>query len=113
MITVDLATAVICFAAQCFPALVGADTPKGTWTLTPRIVLSEGYGGDVLQVHETGDKVYAIHRVWLGRPAERREHRLRSGTNHRVGVTAGCINVDPTVYGHLKACCLDQPLIIK
>ena len=64
-----------------------------------RYVQANGYGGDVLQFAETSSDILAIHRVWLGRPAEHRAERLASGdVLQRRSVTHGCINVDPAVY---------------
>ena len=48
MIIVNLAAASICFLNQCYPALVGPDTPVGKFKLERVITKAAGYGGDVL-----------------------------------------------------------------
>ncbi len=103
-VVVHLAAALLCTAGQCYPALVGPDTPTGTFPLVRRFVAAAGYGGDVLQYAETDRDLLAIHRVWLGRPAERRAERLAaSDPAQRRRVTHGCINVMPDVYDRLVA----------
>jgi hypothetical protein len=114
MIIVDLITATICFSGSCYPALVGPDTPRGEFSLVQRITSQEGYGGDVLQFHETKDAWYAVHRVWAERPSERRIRRLHSDDPaQRRTITKGCINVMPDVYEKLKACCTNEHIQIK
>jgi hypothetical protein len=104
IITVSLSAAVLCIAEACFPALLGAETPTGTFPLQQRIVSSEGYGGDVMQFAETPSAWFAVHRPWLGRPSERRMQRLTAGdASQRRHITGGCINVLPHVYERLKA----------
>lgn len=99
----SLSAAMICFAGTCSPVLVGKETPRGTFPLVQRFVQSPGYGGDVLQFHETARDVFAVHRVWLERPSERRAERLASpDAALRRGVTGGCVNVAPAVYEALK-----------
>lgn len=101
-LVVFLGSALLCLDTQCFPALVGKDTPTGVYALHRRYVQSEGYGGDVLQFMETADEVFAIHRVWLGRPEQRRGQRLaHSQAWQRRQITGGCINVTPEVYERL------------
>lgn len=96
---VFLASALICFADQCYPALVGNTTPVGHFPLYRREVQAKGYGGDVMQFLETDRDIFAIHRVWLGSPKQRRAQRLASGDPaQRRFVTNGCINVTPEVY---------------
>lgn len=46
----------------------------------------------------TDRDVYAIHRVWLQDPAQRRAWRLHHGTARDRHITAGCVNVAPAVY---------------
>lgn len=114
MVTVFLSKALICFSGVCYPALVGDDTKPGTYNMTPRFVVAEGYGGDVIQYDENERIVFAIHRVWEGRPSERRRQRLQSvDPSDRVGVTNGCINVTEEVYDLLYDCCSNGKLIIK
>lgn len=103
-IVVYLASALLCISAKCYPALVGPDTPVGIFPLARRYVQTKGYGGDVLQFAEDDRYVWAIHRVWLGRPAEHRLERLQgSDPERRKMVTHGCINVMPDVYERLLA----------
>ena len=47
MVLVDLATASICFLSQCYPALIGPDTPTGEFRLEQVRTQEAGYGGDV------------------------------------------------------------------
>ena len=101
-LVVFLASAQLCFNNQCYPVLVGKDTPTGVFPLHRRYVQTGGYGGDVMQFAETSSDVLAIHRVWLGRPAEHRAQRLASGDkSQRRLVTHGCINVDSAVYDRI------------
>lgn len=98
-VVVYLASALLCTAGQCYPALVGTDTPTGRFHLIRRFVQTPGYGGDVLQYAETDRDLLAIHRVWLGSPREHRAERLASGDPaQRRTITHGCINVTPDVY---------------
>jgi len=98
-VVVFLASALLCIDAQCYPALVGKTTPTGHFALHRRYVDAKGYGGDVMQFLETRRDIFAIHRVWLGRPRERRAQRLASGkVADRRFVTNGCINITSEVY---------------
>lgn len=102
LVTVSLTAAVICFAGQCHNALVGKDTPTGTFQLAQRYTSQAGYGGDVLQYKETATAVFAVHRVYTLAPRQRRPQRLASPVvADRQGVTGGCINVAPAVYDAL------------
>jgi hypothetical protein len=102
VITVSVKLALICFLQQCYPALVGGNTPKGDFTIRQRFVQTPGYGGDVLEFYEDDKYVYAIHRVWLLKPKERRAERLKSpAAKDRQSITNGCINVSPEVYDKL------------
>ena len=103
-IIVYLASALLCTAGQCYPALVGNDTPTGTFPLVRRYVAARGYGGDVMQFAETDRDLLAIHRVWLGNPLEHRAERLASADPAmRRTVTHGCINVMSEVYERIVA----------
>lgn len=104
MVVVDLSLAVICFAGQCYNALVGENTVPGTYELQRRIVIEEIYKGDVLQFDENETTWFAIHRIIPGRSTEQ-ENRRR--------VTAGCINVDDAVYEKLIDCCRNSTLLIR
>ena len=98
-IVVFLASAMLCLGNQCYPALLGKDTPIGRYPLIRRYVQASGYGGDVMQFADTPGGIMAIHRVWLGRPKEQRLQRLASDDPaRRRSVTNGCINVRPEVY---------------
>lgn len=113
MILVNLATASICFLNQCYPALVGPDTPAGQFRLEHVSTQEAGYGGDVLVFKESSDTVWAIHRVWLLDLRQRRLERLTSDKkSERTTVTLGCINVMPEVYEKLVACCRDGWLVV-
>lgn len=113
MVLVDLATATICFLNQCYPALVGPQTPTGQFRLEQVRTKEAGYGGDVILFNETQTSVFAIHRVWLLKPQQNRLQRLTSGkVSERVGTTLGCINVMPEVYDKLLDCCNRQLLTV-
>jgi hypothetical protein len=103
MIIVHLLAATICFLGQCHPALVGKKTPIGEFSLIHRYVVARGYGGDVLQFDKDKTGIYAIHRVWLGDPAEMRQLRIKSKNVRDRYITHGCINVEPNVYEQLLA----------
>lgn len=120
MIVVDVLLATICFsyqpgvAEECHPVLVGADTPHGEFIVNKRVTADPGYGGDVLQFHETMNGVFAIHRVYLLNPKEHRAERLRSSDPTARHITRGCINVEPVVYERLMDCCSrNEKLIVK
>jgi hypothetical protein len=112
-VIVDVAAAIICFASTCHPALVGKDTPKGEFQLTHYSTKDPGYGGDILVFKETETELFAIHRV-LDLPGQQRLARLRSPyAEHRITITAGCVNIDPVVYEELVNCCYKSKVIIK
>ncbi len=112
-VIVDVAAAIICFASSCYPALVGVDTPRGEFQLSPYTTSLPGYGGDVLVYKQEGRSIYAIHRV-LDIPGQQRLARLHSPhAEHRITVTAGCVNVDPEVYKELMDCCSTSKVTIK
>jgi len=112
-VLVDIAAAIICFAGTCHNALVGYDTPRGEYTLAPYSIIDPRYGGDLLVFKHDENGVYAIHRV-LDIPGQQRIARLRSPyAQHRVTVTAGCVNIEPEVYQELMDCCSTSKVIIK
>lgn len=114
MIVVSLAAASICFAGACYPALVGDNTPVGTFSLSRQLVQIPGYGDDLLVYREDARHVWAIHRVYTLNPGEDRVARLRSPqAERRRSVTKGCINVMPEVYERLVACCRNDILVIN
>jgi len=112
MILVNLMAATICFGGSCYPALVGTTTPPGTYSLTLRMTQQAGYGGDVLQFTDGGQRILAIHRLWLMNPEQKREVRIHSRKATDRVITNGCINVEPLVYEKLKSCCSGEPLVI-
>lgn len=113
-VLVNLATASICFLGQCYPALIGKTTPEGEFKLQQYRIEAPGYGGDVLGfARDSSGGVYAIHRVWTQIPKQRRAERLKGPVQDRVGITGGCINVDPEVYQKLIDCCSKGKLTIK
>ncbi|HEX7635763.1 MAG TPA: hypothetical protein VF427_10845 [Noviherbaspirillum sp.] len=113
MVVVSLALASICFSGGCYPALVGSNTPAGTFALSQRETSEPGYGGDLLVYREDDRHVWAIHRVITFNAGERRLDRLASAqAEQRRGVTKGCINVMPEVYRRLVDCCSNDVLVI-
>jgi len=114
MVVVSLAAASICFAGACYPALVGANTPTGTFNLSHYATVEPGYGGDILAYQEDRRYVWAIHRVYTLVPQEKRLERLASDRPElRRTVTHGCINVMPEVYEKLVDCCRKDVLVIQ
>jgi hypothetical protein len=112
-VVVDIATALICFASTCHNALVGVNTPRGDFTLAPYSIQDPRYGGDLLVFKHDKTGVYAVHRVF-DVPGQQRNARIRSPyAQHRITITAGCINVTPEVYDLLKDCCSGSKLTIK
>jgi hypothetical protein len=111
---VNLVLASICFAGECHPALVGDNTPTGTYTVSQRAIEAPGYGGDLLVFRENQRYLWAIHRVYTLNPDERRVERLASGRPElRRAVTHGCINVMPEVYRKIVDCCSKDVLVIN
>lgn len=119
MIIVNILLATICFTSKvndkltCHNALVGSDTPQGTYVVQQRLTDDAFYGGDVLQFLEDEKEVYAIHRVWLGRPYEHRERRIKSRDPKQRHITKGCINVEPEIYDVLVKEHSTDILVIK
>lgn len=116
---ISIALATICFTyngeEECHPVLLGKNsaTPRGEYILKKRITADTGYGGDVLQFHEDANGVYAIHRVWLLKPEQKRLERLKSTKVEDRYISSGCINVMPEVYKRLMDCCSYQQLKIE
>lgn len=76
-------------------------TPAGRYTVS---IGYDPHYGETLDVNEVQGKDWdiAIHRVWLGAPAEHRDARLRSPRTDDKHITYGCIDVDePTMQGLL------------
>ena len=117
MVEVILGLAMICFphqgAQQCHPVLIGDRTQVGEFRLQQRLTETPGYGGDVLQFLESDTEVYAVHRVWLGNPTQRRLERLANPDPRQRRITQGCINVAPEVYDLLVDCCSDKTISIR
>jgi hypothetical protein len=110
VIEVILASAVLCFADACYPALVGRDTPTGEFRLRLLSTPQRAYRGDVLAFHEDRAGIYAVHRP----PSERRRNILMGAPERgRRYVTDGCVNVDDAVYDRLRSCCDGQRIIIR
>jgi len=118
-ILINLALATICFTSNgvesCYPALLGKSTPTptGEFTVVQRMTSDPGYGGDVIQFHETPTSIYAIHRIWLLSPKQKRLERINSKKVEDRFISGGCINVMPDVYQKLLDCCMSERLIIK
>ncbi len=118
-VLVNLALATICFTHQgietCYPVLLGKNTPTpiGEFTLIRRYTKDAGYGGDVLQFHENSQTVFAIHRIWLLKPEQKRLVRIKSPRVEDHFISSGCINVEPEVYEMLVDCCSNDKLIVK
>lgn len=102
-LTLFLSKALLCTSMQCWPVLIGTATPVGEYSLQQRLTDDPGYGGDVLQFHETQNSVFAIHRVWTLRANETRSKRLKNPNPLARVITKGCVNVDPAVYDYLIA----------
>ena len=113
MVLVDIALALICFSGECHNALIGKNTPRGEYQIVHKITTDPGYGGDVLVFHETEKTEFAIHRVWLLKPEQKRLKRLASDNPKDRVITAGCVNVSSEVYDELVECCSDEKIIIK
>lgn len=112
-LVLNLSTALLCSALQCWPVLIGQSTPTGTFSLEQRLTDDLGYGGDILQFAEYPNYVFAIHRVWLLSPKQHRDKRLLSKNPKDRIITAGCINVDPEVYDTLVTEFSDATLRIE
>jgi hypothetical protein len=76
-------------------------TPAGRFTITRS---RDDALGELFDINELQgrDWTIAIHRVWLGRPAERRDARLRSEIEQDKHITNGCIDVDPSTMAQLS-----------
>ena len=112
-VVVDLTLATICFMSQCHPILFGKTTPVGEFQMIQRITADPGYGGDVIQFHETDTLAYSIHRTWNLKPQQNRNARYRSSVIKDRIISSGCINVEPAVYEQLVQCCSNSTLIVK
>lgn len=98
-VVASISLAVICIAHQCYPALMGKDTPVGQFEMYRAQITEPGYGGDVLVFKDMPNGVpFAVHRVYTRIPSQRRSERLRGPVEGRRGITGGCINVEVDVY---------------
>ena len=100
-IIVDTQTATACIQKTCYPVLIGKTTPKGTFGLQLSTTPDPLYKGSVLAFKSDSTGTYAIHRVWDGKPSERRNERLKGTVSDRL-ITNGCINVSDEVYAVFK-----------
>ena len=100
-IVVDVQSATACIQDECYPVLIGKNTPKGTYGLKLATTTEPHYKGSVLVFKEDTKGTYAIHRVWNGKPSERRNERLKGTVSDRL-ITNGCINVDDETYNKLR-----------
>lgn len=108
VIEVVITSALICFGGECYPALVGSDTPRGSFQTRLEATRLRGYGGDILTFHEDHAGRYAIHRTWQGR-----ETLYSAPPARRRTVTKGCINVTPEVYARLVECCAGAEVVVR
>jgi hypothetical protein len=75
-------------------------TPAGRYTVSSGFDPAYGTTLDVNEV-QGADWDIAIHRVWLGAPAEHRDARLRSPGGQDKHITYGCIDVDSATMQQL------------
>ena len=108
-VIVDTQTATACIQDECYPVLIGKNTPKGTYGLNLSITPDPLYKGSVLAFKSDSTGTYAIHRVWNGKPSERRNERLKGTVSDRL-ITNGCINVSDDTYEIFKS---HRKVIIK
>lgn len=115
----SIALATICFSFQgveeCHPVLLGKNipTPTGEFDMRKRLTNDPGYGGDVIQFHQNSDMVFAIHRVWMLKPEQKRMDRIKSKNIKDRFISSGCINMLPEAYQRLLECCIDQRLVVR
>lgn len=107
VIRVFLSKALICFLGQCYPALVGKDTPTGEFQVEHVYVSDVRFGGDAILFKEGPDGAFAIHI-----PTTTRRDALLDAED-REPVTLGCINVKREVINRLLECCLDHPMVVE
>ena len=108
-IVVDIQSATACIQDECYPVLIGKNTPKGTYGLNLSTTPDPLYKGSVLAFKSDSTGTYAIHRVWNGKPSERRNERLKGTVSDRL-ITNGCINVSDDTYEIFKS---HRKVIIK
>lgn len=110
-IILHLSTAMICFLGSCHPALVGVNTPVGTYTMTH--YKAEKFGGDVLVFYEDDKHIYSLHRLNEHPTQDRLNAMISRNPEDRKGLTDGGINVAPNIYEKLTICCSKYKLVIK
>ena len=108
-IVIDVQSATACIQDECYPVLIGKNTPKGTYGLNLSTTPDPLYKGSVLAFKSDSTGTYAIHRVWNGKPSERRNERLKGTVSDRL-ITNGCINVSDDTYEIFKS---HRKVIIK
>lgn len=113
MVLIKLAAALICFQGQCYPALVGNDTPIGEFPIVLTSTPYPGYGGDMLAFAQDSTGYYAIHRLYRLNPKQHRLQRIQSTNAKDRLITDGCVNIMPEVYERLKDCCSNEKLVIE
>lgn len=103
-VIVDTSKAELCFAdtKDCYPVLIGTTTPKGVFPLNLIATSKSGYGGEVIGFKQEKNFLFALHRVWLGKPHEQRLKRIASNKVADRIMTNGCINVEDAVYERLR-----------
>lgn len=102
LVTIFIGEALICYAGQCHPALLGPETPTGRYELVQRHVLAPGYGGVVIQFKETEKMIYAIHRPYsLDRKINRKKALRSTNPAFRRSISKGCVNVEDAVFEDL------------
>ncbi|EIC12760.1 murein L,D-transpeptidase [Kingella kingae] len=103
-VVVDTSKAELCFAdtQDCHRVLIGKTTPKGVFGLNIVQTSAPGYDGEVIGFKQDGDFLFALHRVWTRKPAERRLERIASNDVGQRIMTNGCINVSDEVYEKLR-----------
>lgn len=112
-VVVHIGAALLCIAQQCHPVLIGKNTPVGEFTMNQRLVSDPLYGGSVMQFDVKNNEVYAIHKLWLGKPKEKRRERIQSEKATDRVITNGCINVTDDVYNELVTNFQGQRLVIQ
>lgn len=112
-VVIELGAALICFMGQCYPALVGDNTPTGEFRFTYYSTETPGFGGTILVFKEGEHEVWGVHKV-INVPGQNRKQRLLTGiSDERKSITAGCVNVMPEVYYKLVECCSNSKVIIR
>jgi len=102
MITVILSAALLCYQGACYPALVGEETPTGTYQYYKVEVEDDLYKGSVgVFAKDSTGAYFAIHTIWEGKPEERRKLRIKSPASTERVITNGCINIEQFVYDML------------